>query len=215
MGRLTAALLATAVGLVTITGCGSDDEADTAAESSTTTSRAAAAYSTASPPAASATTQPRSRGNIVQVGQLAVNGGVHITVHSIRQPETISVRAHPNFPSQGFKPISPRPGGKFIMVDATVVNETQRSIDLTCGWPIANKMQDARDRMYDAYDDLHYIEGNPGCNDGLQPGFDSRMIWVYEMPVDARPVAFVFYDTSELGDRTNPAGVLVPTGISR
>ncbi|MFB9784682.1 hypothetical protein [Rhodococcus baikonurensis] len=67
-------------------------------------------------------------------------------------------------------------------------------MDLTCSFPIQNKLITADKRQYDPIDALYKIQGNRECNDGLQPGFDSHMVYVYEIPTAAVPAQFEFAD---------------------
>lgn len=112
--------------------------------------------------------------------------------------------------------VQPRGGGKFICVDTTVVNDTRGGIDLTCSWPVATKVVDVKERQFDPVDDLYKIDGNPGCNDLLQPGFDAPMTWIFEVPDDVDVAAFAFRDTdlnNTLPKDADWAVVRAPDGV--
>lgn len=114
------------------------------------------------------------------------NGGIKLTITGVSQPADI--------PRSGGN-IQPRPGAKVIRVDTTVENVGQKSIDLTCSYPIANKIYDSNKRAFDTVDNLYDIPGNPECNADLQPGFSSPMSYVYEVPADANIEFFGFADS--------------------
>jgi hypothetical protein len=67
---------------------------------------------------------------------------------------------------------------------------------MTCGYPIANKLWDSQRRQFDAVKSLYELPGNPECNANLQPGFSSKMTYVYEIPQDAVIAFFGFADDS-------------------
>jgi hypothetical protein len=69
------------------------------------------------------------------VGQPVVNGGVKLTVNAVSTPAAITRR-------EGDQPA--RAGAKYLQVDTTVENVGQKSMDLTCGYPVANKVYDAQ-----------------------------------------------------------------------
>jgi Domain of unknown function (DUF4352) len=121
------------------------------------------------------------------IGQPVVNGGVKLTVNSVSSPPVISRHYKGD--------VSPRAGAKYVQVETLVENAGQKSMDLTCGYPLANKVYDTQKRQYDAVDDLYELPGNPGCNDSLQPGFSSPMTYVYEVPQGAVIEFFGFADS--------------------
>lgn len=88
-------------------------------------------------------------------------------------------------------------GAKFVTVSTRVLNDAQESIDLTCGYPIANHLVDERERRFDSIGQLYEVRGNPGCNENLQPGFTSDMTWIYRVPLDASISAFEFEDVTD------------------
>lgn len=98
-----------------------------------------------------------------------------------------------------------RSGGKYVIVDTTVLNDSSASIDLTCSFPIQESLTTVDRRQYDTIDSEYKIEGNPECNDNLQPGFDAAMKYVYEIPVAAEPLAFGFAEVESNYD--NPTYV--------
>lgn len=95
----------------------------------------------------------------------------------------------------------PRAGGKFVVVDTTVLNDGLTPIDITCAGPIRNTLTTEGQRQYSTVDEQYNIQGNPECNDMLQPGFDAPMKFVYEVPAAAVPVAFGFSDAANVGDK--------------
>jgi len=94
-------------------------------------------------------------------------------------------------------------GAKFVTVRTRVLNDSMVSIDLTCGYPIANNLIDERGRRFDSIGKLYRIPGNPECNDNLQPGFAASMTWIYRVPLDANISAYEFEDLTDFTrDRT-------------
>ncbi|MGB7239713.1 MAG: hypothetical protein WBD41_27500, partial [Rhodococcus sp. (in: high G+C Gram-positive bacteria)] len=92
-------------------------------------------------------------------------------------------------------------GGKYVVVDTTVFNDTLRPIDITCAAPIQNTLTTEDRRQYSTIDEQYNVEGNPGCNDMLQPGFDAVMKFVYEIPDGGKPLAFGFADRETSYDK--------------
>ena len=97
-----------------------------------------------------------------------------------------------------FEDLAAGASAKFVTIRTQVLNDARRSIDLSCGHPVANHLTDERGRQFDAIDKLYLIPGNPGCGDKLQPGFASDMTWIYRVPLDANIAAFEFQDFTEL-----------------
>ena len=121
------------------------------------------------------------------ISQTVVNGGITLTVDTVSQPPTIERNRKGT--------VAPQPGAKFVQVETTIKNTGNKSVDLTCGYPIANKLWDAGKRQFDTVDALYELPGNPGCTDNLQPGFSSKMSYVYEVPQDAVAEFFGFADS--------------------
>lgn len=122
------------------------------------------------------------------IGQPVTNGGIKLTINAV----SIS----PVVPRGRGGDQPPRAGAKIVRVDTTVDNVGTESIDLTCSYPIANKLWDAQKRQFDSVDKLYDIPGNPECNDSIQPGFSSPMTYMYEVPQDAVIEFFGFADSN-------------------
>lgn len=130
-----------------------------------------------------------------KVGQKLVNGGVTLTVTKVEIAETIPMNRTGYETGTELGKITherPEKGGKFLRVDTLVENTSNVSMDLTCGWVIEAKTLDSQKREFDSIDGLDYLENNPGCNDGLQPGFKADMSYVYLLPEDADATSFKF-----------------------
>ncbi|KPH20504.1 hypothetical protein AN948_06445 [Rhodococcus sp. ADH] len=128
------------------------------------------------------------------IGQPVTSGGAIVTINSVVESQSITAQPERSITRGEYAEQAPRSGGKFVIVDTTVLNDGKVSMDLTCSFPIQNKLITADKRQYDPIDDLYKIQGNPECNDGLQPGFDSHMVYVYEIPTAAVPAQFGFAD---------------------
>ncbi|RAL31131.1 DUF4352 domain-containing protein [Rhodococcus sp. AQ5-07] len=155
---------------------------------STTKSTSGGATSTSTAARAAAPALPTS-------GQPVTSGGAVITINSVVESQSITAQPENSISRGEYAEQAPRSGGKFVIVDTTVLNNGKVSMDLTCGYPIRNKLITADNRQYDSIGSLYKVQGNPECNDNLQPGFDSHMMYVYEIPVAAAPSQFAFSDT--------------------
>lgn len=136
------------------------------------------------------------------IGEEARSDGIAITVRSLEEVQSIRVNDSGYVgDSAVFTDRTARSGGKFVVVDTTVFNDSLRPIDITCAAPIQNTLTTDDQRQYTTVDEQYKIEGNPGCNDELQPGFDAQMKFVYEIPVAGVPVAFGFSDRQTSYDK--------------
>lgn len=88
-------------------------------------------------------------------------------------------------------------GAHYVSVVTRVLNDAKVSIDLTCGHPVGSKLLDSRGREFDPIRKLSRVVGNPGCNDNLQPGFETGMTWVYRIPEGAETRSFDFEDLTD------------------
>jgi hypothetical protein len=94
-------------------------------------------------------------------------------------------------------------GAKYVSVKMRVHNESKKPLDLTCGYPIKNYLTDDRYREFTSIGEKYRIQGNPGCNEKLQPGFSNDMTYIYRVPLDANISAFMFEDATDSNrDRT-------------
>lgn len=125
------------------------------------------------------------------IGATVTNGSAAITINSASEADSISF-ALESWTDRYEEKLAPV-GGKFVVVDTTVENAGKVSMDLTCNFPIVARVIDEADRQFDRIDDIFRVEGNPGCNKNLQPGFSAPMKWVFELPTSATPSLFGFY----------------------
>jgi hypothetical protein len=147
-----------------------------------------------SAPSPSPTPEPRS------VGEQVSNGGITLTVKAARTASSIDLNESNYRPGSGFEKYTKTPAGdgaKFVVVETHVVNNAKTSLDLTCSLPVNTKLVDAQERQFDAIDSLYKLNGNPECNDQLQPGFESDMTWVYRVPSTANIIGWAFQDFTE------------------
>ena len=112
--------------------------------------------------------------------------------------------------SETYEEVAAGDGAKFVTVSTRVLNDAQTSIDLTCGYPIANHLVDERERKFDAISKLYQIRGNPECNENLQPGFTSDMTWIYRVPLDASISAFEFEDLTDFSRKRTVKPTRIP-----
>lgn len=170
----------------------------------TTTERTVTVVSTATvQPSAASQAVPSA--NTLPIGVKASSGGIDLTVNAIANIDSYETSYNTEFET-----VAPAPNARFIRVDALVSNNTKASIDLTCNLPVVAKLADSESREFDPVENLYMLPGNPACNDQLQPGFESSMTWVYEVPAAADVTVFAFRDTDFRGDLpTTPAWAFV------
>lgn len=158
----------------------------------------------ASSPSPSAT---RSAAPKYGIGDTLVNGGVTLTLNEAFDAPSITVNETSYRRGSGYETYTermPTEGGKFFVARTTIENTGKRSMDLTCGYPIAIKALSDKDQEFDQADDLSDVQDNPLCNDNLQPGFSTSVTYAFVVPADANIVGLYFYDTSG-SERGNPA----------
>lgn len=132
------------------------------------------------------------------LGDTIYNGGIQMTVHDAYLADTIPWNESGQREGSSLYEITQleADGGQWFVVETTIFNDGVQSIDLTCGWPIEVASVDEADREYDTIRQEYKYENNPGCNDNLQPGFDTEMTFVHHVPDDAEIFAFAFRDTA-------------------
>jgi len=132
--------------------------------------------------------------SVGKIGEQLVNGGVALTVLKAEVVDSISMNrsGYSDEKDIVYTKDKPSNGGKFIRVDTLVKNAGNTSMDLTCGWPIENKLLDSNERAFDPIDELDLLKGNPQCNANLQPGFETEMTYIYQIPTDASADTFSF-----------------------
>lgn len=177
--RISIASIVVTAGLI-LTGCSSTSSED-------------------SPPSAGETSSARtstSSAPLHAIGEEATNAGVKLVVESVEEAESISLYAKGY--KRGFRPdevVSPRQGGKFVIVTTTVENTGSETWDLTCGGAIRTKLVSREDNQYDPIRDLYRIHDNPECNDSVGAGFPTKMTWIYEIPTTKQARAFGFLES--------------------
>lgn len=185
-------LASVCVGTILLGGCGNNSDSQPTSE---TDAPALPADSTSEQVIPTSVAATSTAARFAGIGQQVRNQGIAITVHSVSEAPTI------RFNESGysgeyaeFTDLAARPGGKFVTIDTTVLNDTRGPIDITCSAPIQNSLFSEDRREYSTIDSQYNVEGNPGCNDMLQPGFDVPMKFIYELPSASVPLAFAFAD---------------------
>ena len=178
VAAITAAIVILIGGVIVgIAGIGGGDETEAAAPTSSVVRTSAAVGTTAA-----RTANP----DIHQVGVPVTKGGVTMTVNEVTTPASVPTTKGPDR--------TPQSGGKYVRLDTTIKNDGLQSMDLTCSFDVQVVLVDRERRQFDAVDKKYEIDGNPGCNDGLQPGFAIGMAFVFEVPADAEIKLFGFGD---------------------
>jgi hypothetical protein len=89
-------------------------------------------------------------------------------------------------------------GATFAIIETKIVNKAKEGLDLTCGYPVANKLINDSTQEYSQIEDLFNYTGNPECNVDLQPGLAGKMTWVYRIPIGSHIVGWGFADATSL-----------------
>lgn len=164
-------------------------------------------------PAAATTTAPAT--TLFEVGQVVSNRGITLTVTKVSAPATIDMNESNMRPGSGYekytKTSAAQLNAKYIRIDTHVVNDAQVSLDLTCSLPITTKLVDVQNRNFDPIQDLYKLKGNPECNTQLQPGFESDMSYVYEIPASATVTGWAFQDSTNFSNLGTATWTIVRT----
>ena len=141
------------------------------------------------------TTSPSAEPVMPQAGDAVEAPGVTLTVESVSESDHLMLNAKGVKP--GTKPLErlePPTGGRFITVATTVENTGFVPWDLTCGFAIQSHVFNDDNQRFDDIGELYRLPGNPGCNDSLNPGFTSPMIWSFAVPQGTTITHFGFAD---------------------
>lgn len=130
---------------------------------------------------------------------VAVEGtGATVTVDNAYETDVIQTYTDGSWPTGEERPtedLNARDGGKYVVVETTIVNDTTGDMDLTCrstgGW-VRAALQVRDSSIYQPIDALYDIPGNPECNSNLGAGFDADMTWTFLIPEDREPLTFKF-----------------------
>jgi hypothetical protein len=170
--RVVTALAATVLlGTGALTGCSSGD-----GKSGTTTSPAA-------PPG---------------MGVPVKGDGATITVTGAYTTDHIDMYTDGSWNASEGRPATPtraRDGGRYVVVETTVRNDTSSDMDLTChstGDYVDAVLRTESDAIYQPIDSLYKIPGNPECNHNLGSGFDTPMTWAFLIPDGRTPESLLF-----------------------
>ncbi|MBN9738709.1 MULTISPECIES: hypothetical protein [unclassified Pseudonocardia] len=146
-----------------------------------------------------------------EVGDQLTDVGITLTVTSAEFVPNVMVSDNAGSASATYAPQGPGDDARYFAVRTHVVNDGQKSIDLTCSSPITNALIDDRGRKFDAFDGLYKIQGNPYCNDAVQPGFEADMTYVYRVPSSATITSWSFADAADPTSFSRP-GTIVQVG---
>ncbi len=83
----------------------------------------------------------------------------------------------------------PSPGAQLHGVKLNVLNMTDEWVDLTCSFEVEVKVIDTSFRRFSYLPNRHRVEGNPGCNVFMNPGFSADALWVFDVPTLFKIVA--------------------------
>ncbi|MGP9725514.1 hypothetical protein ACT3SZ_16045 [Corynebacterium sp. AOP40-9SA-29] len=180
--RLVVALAATAA--LTLAGCAGNSDESSADSSPATTS------------------QVKTPG----MGVAVEGNGATVTVNNAYETDVIQTYTDGSWRTDQARPTedqAARDGGKYVVIETTVVNDTTGDMDLSCrstGSWVRVAMQVRDSSLYQPIDALYDIPGNPECNSNLGAGFDTDMTWVFLIPEDREPLTFKFKEASAPDD---------------
>lgn len=107
---------------------------------------------------------------------MASSGGITITVTGSTTADQISMNLSMMRKEVAtFTAVSAGPDTKYVLIETEVKNDGFNSITLVCGLSVQTVLTDTLQRNFDPIQELHDLEGNPGCSDALQPGFAATM----------------------------------------
>lgn len=132
------------------------------------------------------------------MGVAVAGDGATVTVNAAYETDSVDLYTDGSWASGEERPTEAtkaRDGGKYIVVETTVVNDTTSDMDLTCrhtGGYVDAVLQTDPKAIYQPVKDLYKVPGNPECNVNLGPGFDTAMTWIFLVPEARHAVAFNF-----------------------
>jgi hypothetical protein len=147
-----------------------------------------------------------------QVGQQVSNLGITLTVTEVKTADSIPLNETNDPQGSGYETYTDTPAGpraKYVTVKAHIINNTNKTLDLTCSLPIKTLLIDDTQRHFDPIQDLDKIQGNPDCNARLQPGFESDMTWAYRVPANTHVTRWAFEDLTDMRERNQYTGVRI------
>jgi hypothetical protein len=147
-----------------------------------------------------------------EVGQAVSNRGITLTVTEVKAADSIPLN-ETNYPQgSGYETYTDTPAGpdaKYVTIKAHIINNTDESLDLTCGLSIKTLLIDDTHQQFDPIPDLDKIQGNPECNAQLQRGSESDMTWAYRVPANTHVTRWAFEDLTDMQGRNQYTGVRI------
>ena len=137
------------------------------------------------------------------VGVPVRDGGIEVTVTAARYADSVDL----GFDFSGYEAVTAGDGARYVVVEATVLNDTQQSISPGCGGGLTTAVVDGRGRRFDRISEINQLRGNSeACAPAVQPGFTTRVAYAFKVPVTTDITRFVFRDQSafRLPDADSP-----------
>ncbi|MDX6633037.1 MAG: hypothetical protein QOG26_1042, partial [Solirubrobacterales bacterium] len=155
-----------------------------------------------------------------RVGQETKNGAIGLKITKVTSSPTLIYQGgnQTEVTPNGIKRIVHAPqGGRYVLVQAVVTNDSHAGIDISCGLPVQAKAFDDKGRQFDSDQNLFLIAGNPECNVNVQPGFKHKVTWPFLVPPGTKVTTFSYSDQTALSN-ANAATVTIeerpPTQIT-
>lgn len=134
-----------------------------------------------------------------KIGDTQTNGSLELTVKKVAQQATINYDTCENSCSSGtYAPKSAHDGQQYFVASVVVKNNSNASIDITCGYPLKITAANKEGARFDPIESLYQVQGNPGCNDGLQPGQSADVVYPFEIGSDVAIESLVWQDMTYL-----------------
>lgn len=156
---------------------------------------------------------PRVTKSVAQIGDRVTSGGIELIVSDVVARKSISYVSgvmSDVTPDGNARTVDAVQGGRYVYVMTNIENNTSAGIDLTCGLPIEAVVVNEKGQTFSSVDGLSQIKGNPGCNEILNPGFATRMTWVYLVAPESMVTSFEFRDVTDFNVREEIVKVELP-----
>ena len=167
---------------------------------------------TAAPDQASSSgpsTIPRS-----DVGRTVTNGDIAITVKVANTVDAIELNRTGSRTGSGSERFTTTPAGdgaRYVLVTTRVANNGRSGFTMTCNVPIRTAVVDDQQHTFGPIDDLDELQGNPDCDNKLQPGAVHDVTWSYLVPSTARITTWTFQDVTDPHTHHDPTTVRLVT----
>ncbi len=133
-------------------------------------------------------------GPVGRIGEPVRDGGIQVTVTAARYADAVDLGND----HSGYTPTPAGADARYVVVEATVLNDTAESISPGCGGGLSTAVLDDRDRRFDKISETSRLRGHSAaCIPAVQPGFTADVTFAYRVPAGATVSRFVFEDQAD------------------